>query len=309
MDIKLYIDDRERAVTLHKDDLVGINYEIKRLTTADYIVVNATTGVVLAAIERKSLEDFAASIKDGRSENINKLCDFRQKSGCRIIYLIEGDFAPKPNKEYGHIPYKNIESSIFHLIIRDNICVLKTKDTLDTAQTLARFITSMRTLKEFEPTQELPSEVKIGNAELTEMITMRHIKSDLDIVREMWAVFKGISVESSDEYVRVWALYDIICGKIARETISTHKLTTGRTINKTAVNSLFAADHATQRKILACVPGISSKATGTILMNMDLKTLICLPLEELAKIKCSEKKVLGNKCSEAILRLFTFKSG
>lgn len=306
MDIKLIIDDRERAVTLHKEDLNNINYEITRLTTADYVVVNATNGVAIAAIERKSLEDFAASIKDGRSENIKKLCDFRAKSGCRIIYLIEGDAFPKQDKQYAHISYKIIESSIFHLIARDNICVIRTKDTVDTAKTLVRFIQSMKTLKEeFEPVSELPHEVKIGNAELTQMITEKHVRNDIDIVRDMWASFKGISLSKADEYINRWSLSDLFCGRISRDLITSMKYSNGRAIDKKIANELFAPSHITQRKILSQIPMISYPATEYILANMNLQEIISLPVEKLREVRYSEKKLVG-KHAETIIRLFNF---
>lgn len=306
MDIKLIIDDRERAVTLHKEDLNNINYEITRLTTADYVVVNASTGTAIAAIERKSLEDFAASIKDGRSENIKKLCDFRAKSGCRIIYLIEGDAFPRQDKQYAHIAYKTIESAIFHLIARDNICVIRTKDTVDTAKTLVRFVQSMKTLKEeFEPITELPTEIKVGNAELTQMITEKHVRNDIDIVRDMWASFKGISLSKSDEYINRWSLSDLFKGWITRDSIIAMKYSNGRAIDKKIANELFAPSHITQRKILSQIPMISYQATEVILSNMNLRELISLDQEKLSKVRYNDKKCIG-KHAAAIIRLFDF---
>src|ERR1700742_3181583 len=141
----LIIDARERHVTRHDKEFEHITYEIKQITVGDYIVLSPG-GNIVAAIERKSLEDYSASLKDGRASNINKLLDLRSKCKCRILYIIEGPEFPDPNALYGNIPYRYIESSIFHLAIRDGVGILRSKDSLDTAKMLARFMCSMDTL-------------------------------------------------------------------------------------------------------------------------------------------------------------------
>ena len=65
---KLIIDTRERNVTRHAKELEEINFEIKQITTADYVVLSPL-GNIVALLERKSLDDFAASLKDGRHDN------------------------------------------------------------------------------------------------------------------------------------------------------------------------------------------------------------------------------------------------
>jgi ERCC4-type nuclease len=307
MDIKLIIDDRERAITKHIVEFKEINYEITRITTADYIVVNPTTGQVISAIERKSLEDFAASIKDGRSENVAKLIDLRSKTGCRIIYLIEGELAPKQEREIAHFKYKVIESAIFHLIARDGVCILRTTDTLDTAKMLVRFVDSMKTMKKFEGGQ-IEEITELANTELTAMITQKYIKSDLDIVREIWAIFRGITPSNADEYIRCWSLSDIVCRRISREDIHGHKLSSGRKINKTVANSLAGIDGATESRMLCGIPQISKTSTNYIVMRKPLADLLALNSTELAEININDKKKIGAKIAENILRIFNYRA-
>lgn len=302
--VKLIVDDRERSVSIHSQEWCDITYETTRITTADYIVVNEETKNILACIERKSLEDFAASIKDGRSENISKLREFRSKTGCRIIYLIEGDLTPKQDKEYAHIPFKTIESAIFHLITRDNICVLRTSDTLDTARLLARFVKSMETLKGDNilcvEGGAAFGEASIEASQLQEMLSQKHIKSDIDIVRELWSAFNGISIASADEYIKVWSLSDIICGRISREQITQHKMSSGRKINPKVATCLMALDKQVETRLLASIPMLSRISANYILLRSSLKDLILLSVEDMAKIAISDKKKLGEKLANNI---------
>lgn len=310
--VKLIVDDRERSISVHSSEWQEITYEQTRITTADYVVVNEETGSIIACIERKSLEDFAASIKDGRSENIAKLREFRAKTGCRIIYLIEGDLQPKQDKEYAHISFKAIESAIFHLIARDNICILRTSDTLDTAKTLARFVRSMETLKSGE-LSTIPEggaefgEASIGAAELQEMLSQKHVRSDHDIVRELWAAFNGITMASADSYIKVWSLADIICGRISRETITQHKMASGHKINTKVATTLMALDKPTEARLLSRIPNLSNKSANYILLRMSLRELITLPPEELSKIAISDKKKLGDKLATNVLTLMNYR--
>ena len=117
----LIADARERAVIpFIETEFKDYAYIVKQVTTADYLICRASGSgasgssgaveadrreegeaveaapaqaqgaVVLAAIERKSHEDFAASFKDGRHDNIKKLLALRGGTGCKLFYFVEG---------------------------------------------------------------------------------------------------------------------------------------------------------------------------------------------------------------------------
>jgi ERCC4-type nuclease len=92
-------------VTRHTE-LNDIPWSRVQITVGDYIVVSGDK--IVAVIERKTLDDYGASLKDGRANNKQKMINLRKKTGCRIIYIIEGDAFPSPNDCYSNIPYKNI---------------------------------------------------------------------------------------------------------------------------------------------------------------------------------------------------------
>src|SRR3989304_6649173 len=115
MKYKLIIDDRERAIFPYLEtELYDIKYKKTRINVGDYAICDENDNIIIC-IERKTLEDFASSIKDGRYENKNNMIELRKKNNCKLVLLLEGDAYPKPNKLYGRIPYKIIESAIFHI--------------------------------------------------------------------------------------------------------------------------------------------------------------------------------------------------
>lgn len=313
---KLIIDARERNVTRHAKELEEISCEIKTITTADYVVLSPL-GSVIAAIERKSLEDFAASLKDGRADNKKKLLDLKSQYGCRLIYIIEGPPYPGPNECFGNIPYRYIESSIFHLMMRDGITVMQTRDTLHTAQTLVRFVKSMDTLSEKIVIESaLGEEVPVENIfavgadqdQVLKDLTKRHVKTDHDAVRELWSCFRGVSVESADEYSTRWSLAEVIQGKIPRADIINFKMANGRKISKNVIASLTGVNKSIEIRLLSHVEGVSAAMASELMSERSLSALLSYGIEGIAMCKVGKtKRAFGRERAERMLRLFNYK--
>jgi hypothetical protein len=133
----LYVDDRERAVS----EYLGLtNHKVERLARGDYAIVNTQMGRVVDIIERKTLDDYAASIKDGRIQNIEGLIEARAKTGCNIKLIIEGPAFPDGEHLFSGIPYKSIAASIMHMQVRYNIIVIYSKSAHDTAFRLEKLV-------------------------------------------------------------------------------------------------------------------------------------------------------------------------
>jgi ERCC4-type nuclease len=311
-EICLICDARERnVIERHAAEFATINMKTQQITTGDYAVTCGEK--IITIIERKSLEDFAASFKDGRANNRQKLISLREKTGCKIIYLIEGKAYPKPDDKFGRIAYSNIESSIFHLMVRDNISVIWTKDTLHTAQTLVRFVKSMKSLVAKDIIDDTPVVVKqeedivVNGSE--DLLTMKHEKSDEDILRSLWACFKGITVETADEFIPKFTLSDIISGKIPRDQIEKLKTPTGRKVSSLVVKSLTSAlDKSTELRLLSVIPGISSTTASDILRGTKLSALLSYDVGAISIIKVGKsKKNLGEEKASRIKKYFEYK--
>ena len=340
----IIIDTRERNVLRHAVELKDTPHTIKQITTGDYVIHNA--GKIMIVIERKSLEDYAASFKDGRHDNKEKLLKLREETGCTIMYIIEGPAYPNPKSYFGNIAYANIESSIFHLMIRDGISCVFTKDTLGTAQLLARLVksvdtliaktkkavsfkavhvpqtsplqqTSLETSPEQVPQQasavtneitdeiidemvetveaEIASgagEVTFTSDELAARLTQRRDKTNIEIQRSIWSCLGGITSECADDYIGKIKIRDALAGKVHESNLSVVKLATGKPIGKRQVKSItrLQYDPATQRRMLACVPGISDKTAAELLKTVNLNALLNLSLLDLAEKKGASSK-------------------
>lgn len=314
----LICDTREKMVTRH-DTMNDINIMKKQITIGDYAIINPEGGI-LAIIERKTLEDFSASLKDGRHSNKQKLITLREKTNCSIIFIIEGAAFPAPTEYFGGIPYKCIESSIFHLMIRDNITVMRTKDSLHTAQVLSRFVISMDSLNNTNATPntiDIITEDNLLNdnkddkdviGAAMEILTERVPRRDIDIVRELWSCFPGISMESATDYINHWSIADIVCGKIDRVLITKFKLYNNRTINKKAAMSLCGVTAAVEIKLLSAIPGMSTTNAKFILEKTPLCVLLLMPINEISAIMGKNNRRLGDKLAERITKLFNMSN-
>ena len=111
------IDNRERKIIDElKESLISndIKYELKNLDIGDFEFEIKSNKII---IERKTVDDLVASIKDGRYKEQKIRLLQLQKEGMQIIYIIEGDI----NSKVGRIGPKTFRSVIINGIIRDGI--------------------------------------------------------------------------------------------------------------------------------------------------------------------------------------------
>jgi len=333
MNCTLIADTRERSVLIHKAEFLSIKMDVKQITTADYVILSPA-GEILVVIERKSLDDYGASLKDGRANNKSKLFALRETTGCSVVYLIEGPAFPSANAVFGGIPYSNIRSSIFHLI-RNNVTVLFTKNTLHTAQTLVAFVKSMTTLEErkirgvklgagssvippldngdpeeIRPTDDIPAVITDPidvSQDTIKLLTEKHSKSNLDIVRLMWAKFPGISVETADLFIHKYSLKSIVCGEITRADITNMKTATGRNISKKVINSLTTMSKPLEAKLLQTIPGVSASTAAELTNERTLSQILQLPIDELKDIPIGLRaRPLGSARAISIHKYFDY---
>jgi ERCC4-type nuclease len=131
--IRLIVDSREtQLLSLLQgrclDKYIGkINIEMQQLEIGDiHIIFDDNTIQRTWIIERKTVQDLMASIKDGRyKEQKMRLLS----SGCDVTYVIEGDDVLCSRYER----YQNTLSGAYlHTMYRDNIRVIYTKNVNDT---------------------------------------------------------------------------------------------------------------------------------------------------------------------------------
>lgn len=134
----IVVDDRERQVIPFFEEYENIRVSTGRVTTGDYAIVikdeKTKEHMPVVIIERKTWKDFSDSIKDGRMSNNSNLEEFRQKFGCKIVFIVEGAPFPAPNRKFRGIPFKNIQKKIDKMILVDGYHIIQTRDPKMTAQ-------------------------------------------------------------------------------------------------------------------------------------------------------------------------------
>ena len=129
------IDNRERK-------LITLMKALKKdLGLGDIIICDDNVEKLI--IERKSLSDLAASIKDGRySEQSFRLNGIKMHNH-NIVYLIEGDIH-KYNNKYNKIKASTLQVTMFCLQYFKGFSVFKTRDVMETAEYILRITNKLQ---------------------------------------------------------------------------------------------------------------------------------------------------------------------
>ena len=137
--MKITLDMREKdlckvIVPLCNDLNLKMDIRSELLYVGD-IIISAEEELLI--IERKTIKDLAASIKDGRYEEQSYRLNNIGLPNHNIIYLIEGDFNLY-NERYTRIPKKTLYSAMFCLNYYKGFSLVRTSNILETAEYILR---------------------------------------------------------------------------------------------------------------------------------------------------------------------------
>lgn len=131
----IVIDVREaKILKFFENDPTVTNCTSKQLPIGDIILVNPENEAdTLAIIERKTVADLAASLKDGRwHEQKLRLKQERNTTGAHIVYVIEGNMTfNEAGMLYG-LPAKALVTMVMKTMFKDGLQVVFTRTVLDT---------------------------------------------------------------------------------------------------------------------------------------------------------------------------------
>ena len=316
----LIVDARERSVIpFIETEVQDYAFIVKQVNTADYLICKYTNDepIILAAIERKTHEDFAASFKDGRHENIKKMCALRKVTGCQLYYFIEGPAFPNINRRFAHIPFNNILAAITRLMVREGVFIVQTENESHSAKRLADFLKVYDTEEQhFVQTedQDKSDEIFGGMIAVPDILTSRIAQSEDEISVCMWSQLKGISIVLGKMLTRAFTIADLATQKITPEQIRTLKSATNRIINKDAVASLLAVREGSIEHAVKLLSGIRSITveTATIILNESgsLSNICTQSVATLAIVKIPQKNrviQLGKIRAERIWNMLHYK--
>lgn len=312
----IVIDDREQAVIPHFNTFKhpsNVTFKVDRLNHGDYAIVYGDR--ILVVIERKTWSDLASSIKDGRSKNVEKLKKIRTETGCKLIYLIEGNPIPIGTRKYGRIPSKNLRARLDHLMFRDDIHIVHSKNQKGTVEKLFELVKNyiscdeiMLELKSMSISDENDNQV-IGGEALAKLKEKTQI-TESEITYTLWDALPSITEKTASLFIATWHISDLILGKITSEEIFMMKYSNGCVVGKRAARILRGSCIGEKNtsvfiKLLTRFHGVTKKTAEKILSAVSFKELLegKISKETLADIQKSDTgRRVGNKCAELILK-------
>ena len=304
------------------------DYTSKQMDVGDYIISstfqtpeNESKTVIHACIERKSLRDFSASIKDGRLDNIEKMVNLRRESECMLFLLIEGPANPELTTEYAGIPYSKILASIDSTMIKYNIQVIHAGTPLKTAKRL-KFLTesfARHFVRNVLPElgNQTPGAVPVfGNMEepIGKSGFTPEQKEQKSIIA-MWSSVKGISPPTAMLLAQNFTLRQYLLGEITEANLrAIVNPKTGRGLATRSVNSVLnsltfldSSDDGQAAKFIAACPGISKDSATNMVFAHTLRQLINMPADELRNVPVSSSKKCGPARAKTLLAMLEKK--
>lgn len=198
MSVTIFADKREPAVISHLT-AQSCKLEPLQMTVGDFAIADESR--IYAIVERKTIADLSASIKDGRMANKDKLKSLHLQSGCDVIFIIEGDWAAversKAKKTCG-IYTKSLLTSVSNLQTVHKFLVYVTRDQSHTA---AKLINLAESYAEARPE-------RIAVESVTTLLNYQYSRDPVVIVSNMFLSLPGITTANLS------LLYDITFCKL-----------------------------------------------------------------------------------------------
>jgi ERCC4-type nuclease len=261
--MELWVDDRERGVASHLDEYmvplcqrlkIEVEAKIRRLEIGDFCIMYK--GRLLYCIERKTWRDFASSMRDGRKNNVKNLIAAREHTGCKVLYLVEGPATPLFNTYYRNIPYTSLLAHIDHLMMRDNIHIVYSKNTLYTLERLLLLVKNYMSL-DVQDQWGHDSEVVDTLKEFKPVVSEEEFRSKL------WCSLKFVSCEIA-KCLEAKSFAELVRGTLtAAELAEMTFAKSGRKIGSKRAKRII--DHFDFKLLLCALPGVSPAKADAIL--------------------------------------------
>lgn len=212
--MKLKIDLREkRLIKLiqafkNQFDFKKIDIEIENLPLGDVIICD-DNGNEKLIVERKSLNDLASSIKDGRYvEQSHRLMN-NPVHNHNIIYLIEGNLSNWVNKY--KVQSNTLYSAIFSLNYYKGFSVIKTHDITETAEYILRMCDKLNREKKKVSYYEAGEKKPKKYCEVVKKVKKDNITPE-NIGEIILSQIPGVSSHTSQVIMNKYgSLYNLLC--------------------------------------------------------------------------------------------------
>lgn len=120
--MKLVIDNRETFALneINNTDMSGMEIVVETLPVGDFVFKSQEDDSIALVIERKTFDDLACSIMDGRFREQKTRLDEMKSNGVRIMYIIEGN----PMQYKGKLPLTTLLSATLNLMMSHEYMVM-----------------------------------------------------------------------------------------------------------------------------------------------------------------------------------------
>lgn len=247
--LKLICDNRERSLfdfLPESDDVIRA-----QMTTADYAFVSDDS--VLEIFERKSLGDYADSFKDGRHENKNKLLSMRERTGCNIYYIVEGQEPEDHETKIHGIKYSSIEASMFNMMSNCGIFLIRTKSPEDTARVLlAKKKALTNSIKNGKFDERIPIESPVS------LLCERSTLTFNQIICDMFEQIPGVSSVTAACLAENVRVSDVIFGANDLDDRLKMTVVNGRKLSKSKISKIIKLDSIELSQLFTAIPGIKN---------------------------------------------------
>lgn len=300
----IQVDDREDALkpflevqTPRRTTDVGVC----RLTAGDIGVYWTTPAKhLLMVFERKTWDDLAGSIKDGRIDRqIEDLLKLRE-DGVAVFLIVEG----RLRASHAHIDSWNLTSKLNHIMIRHQIPILYTANQEETVKLV------------FDMSDSYPMELvdakvanNVGGAD--ETFDPLVFKRDQNIRNEAFTALgaaPGISYSTAGMLLRHYSIMEMLCGDVIDSLAELQYPVSGGKIERRRackiVNNLRKRD--THVKMLASVRGITKSVAAKIMDHMP-DDISRWDEGTLADCEKTQKRRLGKAAAKKIMTVLSYK--
>ena len=195
MNFIIKLDNREKEL-IKLLELKDYSILLENLDIGDIQFIDFDSKEIIIIIERKSISDLGASIKDGRYKEQKERMNHSLKKNCRKIILIEGSDIDS----FG-LPISTMDTVIINTMLRDNMHIHITKNMNETIQFIENIILQLPKYYEDLHKEIILDEHKEYNAQYNcSTVKKENITSNI-CFRNMLAQIPGVSTTMANVYV------------------------------------------------------------------------------------------------------------
>lgn len=249
--MKLFIDNREPANiikyinALNNMSINKIEIEQKNLELGDFIIYDEINEKIVLIIERKSLADLEASIKDGRYSEQSFRLQNSETHNHNIIYLIEGNIINYRNSNFRPTLY----STLLSLLYYKGFSIFNSTNHVETGEIIYNFASKLMREKGKTGYYNNLSNLKINSednknsdqiySDVIKTSKKSNITSD-NIMEIMLMQIPGISSQSAKAICNIYPSFTLLLESLKNspEKLSEIKLSSGRKISKRVIISI-----------------------------------------------------------------------